>query len=368
MPEDDPYRVLVVDDDQDVAELTRTVIARRTGARVIVLNEPGAVAVAVEEFDPDVVVTDIEMPGMSGLALLELLHERRPGLPVVVMTAHASADYAIRAIRSRADEFLVKPVPSADLVAAVLMLAERWRGGRQDAKELDRAADVQRVLLPEQLVDLEGYQLAGGCRPARVVGGDFYDWYPVAGGAAFTLADVMGKGIGAAIIASSVRATLRSELAGDDLTAGFAAAAARLETDLERASSFVTVFHGVIDTASGEVNYFDAGHGLSLLVRADGAVTRLSDVSLPFGLALEPSIQTGWPMHSITLAPDDTLVSASDGILDLYDGTLASLDRVADIARAASDAQALVDELLALAGDGAPDDVTVVALRREPQR
>ncbi|MFZ2963970.1 MAG: SpoIIE family protein phosphatase [Rhodoglobus sp.] len=366
MTAEDRYRVLVVDDDPDVAELTRTVLERRIGCEVLVLGEPGPVAALAAQFRPDVVVTDIEMPGMTGLELLGILREQQPGIPVIVMTAHASADYAIRALRGQADEFLTKPASSTELAAAVTRLAAQWRGRRADEGELARAADVQRGLLPQRLVDLPGYQLAGGCTPARAVGGDFFDWYPTAGGASFTLADVMGKGIGSAIIAAAVRAMLRSELARDDLAVGFAAAASRLETDLERAGSFVTVFHASIDVGSGAVRYVDAGHGLSLLVKASGGVRRLATTSLPFGLPLEAGTHTGWREHVFTLEPGDTLVSASDGVLDLYDGTLASLDRVEELARSAPDAQAVVDALMGLAASGAPDDVTVVALRRDP--
>ncbi|MDI1344018.1 MAG: SpoIIE family protein phosphatase, partial [Pseudolabrys sp.] len=328
MSPEEQYRVLVVEDDPDVALLTRTIIERMTGAKVVVLNEASIVIAVIDTFHPDVIVTDIEMPAISGLALLDLVRDHRAGLPVVVMTAHASTAYAIRAIRGRADEFLTKPVSSADLAAVVVRLAEQWRSLRLSDHELERAAEVQRGLLPRKFVDLQGYRLAGGCAPARVVGGDFFDWYRVAGGVALTLADVMGKGIGAAIIAATVRAVLRSELTGGDLATGVAAAAARLESDLERAGSFATVFHAVVDAQTGVVRYVDAGHGLSLHVGSDGSVKRLATTSLPLGFPLEAGVHTGWREHSVILAPGDTLVSASDGVLDLYGDTLESLDEV----------------------------------------
>ena len=97
-----------------------------------------------------------------------------------------------------------------------------------------------------------------------------------------------------------------------------------------------------------------------MVTRADGEVKRLATTSLPLGLGLDES----WREHTVTLQPGDSLVSVSDGVLDLFDGTLASLDQVEKIARSASSAQEIVDSLLLLASDGAPDDVTVVALRR----
>lgn len=120
------YRVLVIDDDPDVAALTEAMLARR-GFSAISINDPRRARAVVDRFRPDVVVTDVEMPGMTGLALLAQLREEQPGLPVVVMTAHVSVDYAVGALRAQADEFLTKPVDSAQLAEVVLRLAQEGR-------------------------------------------------------------------------------------------------------------------------------------------------------------------------------------------------------------------------------------------------
>ena len=357
----DACRVLVIDDDPDVAEYTRIVLEKRAGCRVLAVNNPQQAAAAAADFLPDVVVTDIEMPGMTGFELITQLRGAHPGLPVVVMTAHVSLEYAMQSFRSEADEFLTKPVKSAQLVATVLKLAERWRTSQAASNELGRAAEVQRGLLPAQLVSLPGYHLVGGCAPARAVGGDFFDWYPVDGGAVFSLADVMGKGIGAAIIAATVRAVLRSAARDTDMSRSVVSAAAALEPDLDQAGAFVTLFHARLDTDSGSIRYVDAGHGLSLVVRAAGGTKRLRTTSLPLGMGLE----VGWREHTVELEPGDTLVSVSDGVLDLWGGDLGSLDEVESIVRSAPNAQHIVDSLLALAASGAEDDVTVVVLRRD---
>jgi LmbE family N-acetylglucosaminyl deacetylase/CheY-like chemotaxis protein len=130
----DAYRVLVVDDDPDVALYTSTVLERRGGCEVRAITDPTLARAAVDEFRPDVVVTDIEMPGMSGLQLIELLRADQPDLPVVVMTAHVSVDYAVGALRSQADEFLVKPIASADLISIVQRLAVKGRANREAAR------------------------------------------------------------------------------------------------------------------------------------------------------------------------------------------------------------------------------------------
>lgn len=103
-------RVLVAEDDRDLAEFARTVLSRRPGVEVVVATDGRSALAAVDRGDVDVLFTDIEMPGLTGLELVEQARRRDPDLPIVMMTAHASVDYAITALRQQVDEFLVKPV------------------------------------------------------------------------------------------------------------------------------------------------------------------------------------------------------------------------------------------------------------------
>lgn len=129
----EPYRVIVVEDDLDVAEYTRTILENKLGCTVLTFTDPTEVLPALGDFLPEVVITDIEMPGMSGLDLIVQLRETQPGIPVIVMTAHASVDYAVTALRNQANEFLTKPISSAELVSHVRRLAEDSRAMRANA-------------------------------------------------------------------------------------------------------------------------------------------------------------------------------------------------------------------------------------------
>jgi phosphoserine phosphatase RsbU/P len=357
---DDVYRVMVVDDDADLANLTSEIIRRRIHADVLTITNPLLAREAGADFGPDVVVTDIEMPGLTGLALLAQMRDDEPGLPFIVMTGHLSTEYALTAMRSQANEMLTKPVSSAKLAEVVTRLAQDWRRAQAAKTFADRAAEVQHSLLPTGTLSLPGYDLAGGCVTAQTVGGDFYDWYPTESGAALTLADVMGKGVGAAIIAATVRAVLRSHSKEENVSRAVSAAAAELTDDLGSASAFVTMLHARLDAETGEVRYVDAGHALSLIVRETYA-ERLASPCLPIGVEANGD----WRENSTTLMPGDTFVTVSDGVLDLGDGTLATLDMVEAIVRAARSSQEIVDVILKMAGTDAPDDVTVVVLRRE---
>lgn len=129
-----PGRVLLVDDDPVYGEFLRRVL--RSGG-FEVAHEPdaeGALA-RLRTGQWDLLITDIELPGMNGLELLDRVRELAPGLPVAVLTGHASADYAVSALRAAAAEFLQKPVSRADLAAKAAELVEAGRAAREEHKE-----------------------------------------------------------------------------------------------------------------------------------------------------------------------------------------------------------------------------------------
>lgn len=128
------FRVCVIEDDPDVAMYMKTVLEKKAEAIVLAITDPSAAMALIAEFEPDLVITDIEMPGISGLDLLGELRSKYTDLPVVVMTAHVSVEYAVKALRGQADEFLTKPIASNELVAMVQRLATEGRATRPAAE------------------------------------------------------------------------------------------------------------------------------------------------------------------------------------------------------------------------------------------
>ncbi len=227
--------------------------------------------------------------------------------------------------------------------------------------ELDRASEVQRGLLPKDNLYLPGYEIAGFCQPHFSVGGDFYDWIETSNGAAFTIADVMGKGIGSAIIAASVRATIRATSGNRQADLVLKKVAEVLEPDLQSAGAFVTLLYGQLDISANKVSYIDAGHGLSLHVRKDGRVSKLTTSNYPIGTGPVEK----WELLEIDMEPGDTLIMLSDGFLDIFDGSMERLTQLAKIASVTKNSKDLVLELQKLADNAlTPDDVTALVLRR----
>lgn len=114
-----PLRVLVVEDDADLAEYARVVLSRRDGITVEVVGNGQLALETVRRLGADILITDIELPGLSGLDLAAEARRCDPALPIAMMTAHASVDYAITALRSQIDEFLIKPVSAAQFAATI---------------------------------------------------------------------------------------------------------------------------------------------------------------------------------------------------------------------------------------------------------
>src|SRR5215207_362040 len=237
-------------------------------------------------------------------------------------------------------------------------------------QELEVAKLIQQNFLPKQLPELSGWQVAAYYRPAREVGGDFYDVIPLPDGkVGFVVGDVTDKGVPAALVMAATRSVLR-------------ASAQRLvnpgET-LERvnehlcpdmpAKMFVTCLYGVLDPETGHFRFANAGHDLPYVKTAEGS-DELRARGMPLGL------MPGMPYDEkeTVLAPGDSLLLHSDGIVEAHDpsGEMFSFPRlkqcVADYPGGGELIDRVLSDLHAHTGPDAEqeDDITMVVLQRSP--
>jgi hypothetical protein len=247
-----------------------------------------------------------------------------------------------------------------DLLAELAALAEAELALTD---EIDRAGEVQRRLLPQSVPDLPGYSVAGGCLPAHAVGGDFYDWFPAKDGYQFVLADVMGKGLGAAILGAGVRSALRGTSQFNDLLDSVRRTAVGVAADLEENSSFVTLFAARLDPTTHELGYVDAGHGIAGIVTADGEAIQFESRGVPLGVTLDDA----WTQDSVVLGPGDSFICLSDGLLDLFGSIEEAREATCATVASCSGPEEVVQVVLDYARDHlASDDATVVVVRRDP--
>jgi CheY-like chemotaxis protein/LmbE family N-acetylglucosaminyl deacetylase len=125
-----PRRILLVEDDAVAVHFAVQVLAARGGFDVVHTPDPAVALKRASSEHWDLVLTDVELPGMTGLELVRQLRLVAPDLPVAVMTAHDAADPAMRTLRGQADEFLQKPIRPAQLLATVTSLVARGRAAR----------------------------------------------------------------------------------------------------------------------------------------------------------------------------------------------------------------------------------------------
>ncbi|GGL04629.1 hypothetical protein JOE58_003123 [Curtobacterium luteum] len=224
----------------------------------------------------------------------------------------------------------------------------------------DRLLDVVGALTPAS-VAVRGFRVSAVSVPYGDTSGDLHDWSSDGDHLTVTLADVMGKEQPAAILAAGIRAALRQHRDAAPADAVRAAEPALAE-DLVATSAFATLFHARVAFDSGAVEAVDAGHGLVVHLAADGRHRVVRSHDLPLGL--HPG---GAPraVTRLTLDPGDALLVASDGALDLGDGTIDTLTELARTFERTRDHHAFLDAVRLRAAERAEDDVTVVLLTRD---
>ncbi|MCA0308506.1 MAG: SpoIIE family protein phosphatase [Actinobacteria bacterium] len=251
------------------------------------------------------------------------------------------------------------------LAVQFLDVSDTVRARERAARELERAAEVQRALSPAELPSRAGWDHGASAVPAREVGGDFYDLRIEGRYAVVFLGDVMGKGVGSGILAAAVRTALRSVNPASRPADALADSARIVDSELGRSNAFVTLGYATVDLVTGEVRLADAGHGLSFAVRAAGTrVERLAGNDLPVGLGGD------WSEQRLTLAPGDSLLMVSDGVLEGWGGSVPDVEAAICTLRAdpALDTpQAFADALCHGSDPSAEpvDDATAVIIHRD---
>nr|WP_044199320.1 response regulator [Oscillochloris trichoides] len=367
-------RILVVDDDEHV----RLLLQHWLGAvgydvHLCALGEEALIMEPVVK--PDLILLDVLMPDLDGLEVLDTLRSRGCDASIVLTTAFGSERIAVTAMRRGADDYLRKPIVVDELQTMLERNLERLRLRRQNSAlqqqleeqrkqlevELARAARVQADLLPRQMPRLPGFTLAARCIPARQVGGDFYDWHsPGPGLLNLTFGDVMGKGMPAALLMTTVRAVMRSVGRQTPPLVNLRYALTALDADLNHARAFVTMFHAQLDLVSRRLSFIDAGHGLCFIRRAGGRVEPLGPRGVPLGVpSREPYAQ-----GEVQFFPGDALILFSDGLLDTWPALADNHLILADLLSDDIEAQAMVERILALPAlvGSVIDDLTVVVL------
>jgi len=236
--------------------------------------------------------------------------------------------------------------------------------------ELSLARDIQLRLLPSTAPVLPGWEMAGLSVPATRIGGDYYDFIDVSPGVTgITIADVAGKGIPAALVMATFRASLLAEIINEYSIEMIFGKVNQILMRSTEPSVFVTAIYGALESSSGRLTYCNAGHVAPLLVPEHGTPRVLDGTDLILGAFAHASYR----QRLVELRSGDVLVLATDGIIEAAGPSDEEfgLERVMRVVRAHRSASAvkirdhLHTEVLRFAADGSPrDDMTALVVKR----
>lgn len=347
----DSLCVLVADDQPDVLQAIRLLL-KGAGHKAETVESPAALLDAAASRPFDVILMDMNYArdttsGAEGLDVIREIRQRQNQTPIIVMTAWGSVDLAVEAMRRGASDFVQKPWDNERLLASILEQAGRGRAASRAREEMEIARNVQRKLLPQKTKQIAGLEYAGCCIPAYEVGGDYYDFVDFGPGAlGVVLADVSGKGVGAALLMANLQALFRTHTDLHTIN--------RMFFDATPLEQYATAFFAVYDERTRRLRYTNCGHPDALLRRADGRVERLPSTGTVLGLFPD----TRFEEKSVVLNPGDVLLICSDGVFEAED-----IGDVEDLVYA-DDCESLVSSTAKRAcSAGQFDDVTVIALR-----
>lgn len=236
--------------------------------------------------------------------------------------------------------------------------------------ELEVARALQQALLPEQPPAVDGWNVACSSETANTIGGDLYDLIPLEDGRiAVLVGDASGHGIAAGLLMAIASSTVKLAMDDDPAPSPVLALLNRALVRTGDRRAFMTLFYGLLEPRTGQLDFALAAHPYPLLRRASGEVVELGRGSLPLGIYRSVEPHAG----SVVLAPGDLLVVATDGIPEAVDGAGRSFgfDRLQAAVAAGGEARTVHDRVLsqlaAFEGDRpANDDRSLVVLHRHP--
>ena len=380
-----PYKILVVDDEPDLEPLMLQRMRRhiRAGRYTFVFAQNGIEALERlnEQNDIDMVLSDINMPRMDGLTLLEQIPKVDPNIRSVIVSAYGDMKNIRTAMNRGAFDFVTKPLDFADLQITIdrtLSHMTEWREALSSRdklvalqNELNVASQIQQSILPTQFPRGPNYETFASMEPARNVGGDFFDVLALeAGMVGLAIADVSDKGVPAALFMMSSRTLLKGSAIGMGEPGQVLGEVNDLLHEDNDTGMFVTILYAVYSPSSGELTYANGGHNSPLIVHPDGTSSLLP---LTGGIALGVVPDMPYQQQTVTLAPGDFAFLYTDGVTEAMnaDGEEFGVERLQEVfaGNPPTDPEQANEAVFAavseFAGDTPQsDDITCLALYR----
>lgn len=326
------HKIMVVDDEPDLQMLIlqkfRKKIHNDDYEFYFAENGMEALNVLNDTKDISLILSDINMPKMDGLTLLQKLQEvEEAALKTVIVSAYGDMENIRTAMNRGAFDFVTKPIDFTDLETTIERGLKEILYMRDNLKQksmlnavqqdLDTASRIQQKILPQDFPafpDRKEFEIYAEMHTAKEVGGDFYDFFFLdEKHLGFVIGDVSGKGVPASIYMAVSRTMLKaiaSQLHDPAECLQTVNTMLIPESDL---TTFVTVFYGVLNTETGLIKYCNGGHNLPYHIKDDGSVIQVENTE---GLLLGKIEPIQFQTKEIQLKPGEKMFLYTDGLTE----------------------------------------------------
>jgi serine phosphatase RsbU (regulator of sigma subunit) len=334
----DADRGLLLEAEEGRIESLKVRLARRTGAQRLppesMAPSGTAIQLAVKQQSP-VITEDLAQAETNLQAAASIVAQGLRAVVVIPLYATSRASSEGSAANMRRGEFLgvlyldsKRPTAFSKLDRQILdalaadaasildnaRLVEKERERQMLEQQIAIARDIQQALLPKNFREYPFLSCSGVNFPCLSVGGDYFDVFPLDDKrTAFLLADVSGKGLGAALLTTMLQGALSGMTLGTDPARVFNHVN-RFLCDHAEVGRYATMFFGILDDA-GKLEFINAGHPSPILIRKDTVEEAFTEGSFPVGLVPEAEFTTS----TLQLQPNDTMVLFSDGVTEAMD-------------------------------------------------
>jgi sigma-B regulation protein RsbU (phosphoserine phosphatase) len=326
--------VLAVDDTPENLDVVKGILATDYTVKAAI-NGQMALKI-IEKSPPDLILLDIMMPGMSGYEVCEQLKSKpeTADIPVIFLTAMEQTTDEAKGFELGAADYITKPVNppilkarvkthlalkhSMDELQAAYGIIKQQKDRMQE--ELNVAHTIQMSMLPQTFPafpEHEEFDLYATLKPAREVGGDFYDFFfSDEDHLCLVVGDVSGKGVPAALFMAVSQTMIKTAAKGDRSPASIVTRVNDALSADNPTSMFVTLFLTIIDIRTGQFSYCNAGHNPPYIAHADGEVTCLNE---RHGVVMGAMEGLAYGENQRDLKPGDALFVFTDGVTEAMD-------------------------------------------------
>lgn len=326
-------KIMVVDDEVDLEPLILQKFRRQIRDNVydfvFAHNGLEALTLLIEQPDIRLILSDINMPEMDGLTLLTKLKElKSPWLKTVIVSAYGDMENIRTAMNRGAYDFLTKPISFDDLEITINKTLDEinmiWKSVQEHDQlvsiqhDLQTASEIQQAILPKSFPPFPGrteFSIFASMIAANEVGGDFFDFFLIDNERlGFVIGDVSGKGVPAAIFMAVSRTLIRATGIKGISPAECMNNVNRLLCNESVSSMFVSVFYGIFNTSTGEVEYVNAGHNPPYIISGNN----VRQLEMTNGIILGCMDEFDFISKKVNLRPGDQLFLYTDGVTEAF--------------------------------------------------